>query len=383
MLSAFKNFFITFLIAALVFGAAAYFATRFLTDTISGIFDMEANELDQILHQNSDTASPDAPVTEPPAAGSDGTDSPRPTIEGDSFNMLFIVTDYQPDIFSDYFPDEDTLTKMEDDIKNNLSSATDILGTAYRRTRACSILLLRADTKRMEYVLTPFPSAIRVHTASGDHSIADLYNLYGTDYLLSQISAMTGLILDHYLLVNVTELYEIVAELGGIPLYLSEEIYYNGKVATTNKPAPEEAENLPLLYPIGKTTVDAPGSVALMMTEDYDNGISERTKLMTDFFIGMMEKLTAKSEAELTAFYDSICEKSLIETSFTPKDMVSQIKLIRAFGSEDLKISILEYPGQFFKATETEAAYFLPNTASGVNLFKIYRPYQLTDKKAS
>ena len=62
MLSAFKNFFITFLIAALVFGAAAYFATRFLTDTISGIFDMEANELDQILHQNSDTASPKAPL---------------------------------------------------------------------------------------------------------------------------------------------------------------------------------------------------------------------------------------------------------------------------------------------------------------------------------
>jgi len=39
MLSAFKNFFVTFLIAAIVFGAVGYFATRFLTDTITGIFD--------------------------------------------------------------------------------------------------------------------------------------------------------------------------------------------------------------------------------------------------------------------------------------------------------------------------------------------------------
>ena len=43
MLSAFKNFFVTFLIAALIFGTGAYFAVRFLTDTISGIFDMDAS----------------------------------------------------------------------------------------------------------------------------------------------------------------------------------------------------------------------------------------------------------------------------------------------------------------------------------------------------
>ena len=69
MLSAFKNFFVTFLISALVFGAAAYFATQFLTETISGIFDAESSELDHILNPGTDTAVT-PPVTEPPIAGS-------------------------------------------------------------------------------------------------------------------------------------------------------------------------------------------------------------------------------------------------------------------------------------------------------------------------
>ena len=98
-MSALKNFVITFLISALIFGSVAYFATQFLTDTITGIFDAEKNELDSILYpaNPADTTSPD---NHPPQNGDDP--STERVIEGDSFNMLFIVTDYQPDIFTDY-----------------------------------------------------------------------------------------------------------------------------------------------------------------------------------------------------------------------------------------------------------------------------------------
>ena len=78
MLSAFKNFFVTFLIAALVFGAGAYFAAQFLTDTITGIFDAEASELDEILNPSQ---NPTPSVTEPvdPSAG---TQTPAEELEG-------------------------------------------------------------------------------------------------------------------------------------------------------------------------------------------------------------------------------------------------------------------------------------------------------------
>ena len=100
MLSAFKNFFITFLVAALVFGVAAYFATRFLTDTITGIFEEESDVLDSILNPTETASPPETSGTEdPPPVEDDPLD-----IEGDSFNMVLIVTDYQPDVFSDYLP---------------------------------------------------------------------------------------------------------------------------------------------------------------------------------------------------------------------------------------------------------------------------------------
>ena len=72
-MSALKNFVITFLISALIFGSVAYFATQFLTDTITGIFDAEKSELDSILNPSnpSDTTpSTDQTKTIRPPNGS-------------------------------------------------------------------------------------------------------------------------------------------------------------------------------------------------------------------------------------------------------------------------------------------------------------------------
>ena len=369
MLSAFKNFFVTFLIAALVFGSVAYFATRFLTDTITGIFDAEENELDQILNPTTDSgAVTSAPVTEPPVKPD--TPNPEDVIQGESFKMLFIVTDYQPDIFNDYLPSDDQLAAMQ----NDPSVTTGVLGTAYRRPRACAVLLLRADKERSEFTFTAFPSAMRVSTSSGEQSMADLYNLYGRDFIVSEVASLTGLEIDYDLLLNITELSDIVTELGGIPMYFSKELYYNGRISTTVKPSDEDKDFLPLLYGIGKNNVDGPGAVALLMNEDYSTGVAERCVTLVTFFTELLNKLTAMSEADLTAFYDNLCEDALIDTTFTVKELVSHADLIYAYTREDFKKTTLSYPGRFVAATETSEAYFEPNTKEGLALFKKYRP---------
>ena len=371
MLSALKNFFVTFLIAALVFGACAYFAAQFLTDTITGIFDAEANELDQILNPTTDNSH--TSVTEP-VDPSSGTQVPSEEIEGKSFNMLFIVTDYQPEMFRDYLPIGEELDKLEAQEKQ-----TDILGTSYRRPRACAVMLLRADKERKEFTLTSFPSNMRIQTPAGAYALADLSNLYGTSYIISEVAAMTGLTVDHYLLVNVTELYEIINALGGISMYTPKTIYYNGLVSTTVKPSDKELDILPMLYSIGMNTIDGPGSVAIMTNEEYEGGVTYRNTLVTDFFKGVMAKLLEKSEADLSAFYDAVCENAWVETTFTPKDLVAQIDLIYAFASEDFKVTVLEYPGKFVSRTETGEAYYEPNTTAGLKAFLPYRPYEQTN----
>lgn len=374
MLSAFKNFFVTFLIAALIFGSVAYFATQFLTDTITGIFDAEKNELDEILH----SSTPDTtPVTEPTDPGTDDPSTDR-VIEGDSFNMLFIVTDYQPDIFHDYLPTDDELADME----NEDASYTGLLGTPFRRTGTCATVLLRADKERKEFTFTVFPSVMQVYTASGNQSGADLYNLYGRDYIISQVSAMTGLTVDYYLVVNVTELSQIITNLGGINMYLTNDLYYNGQIATTKKPAPGEEDLLPLLYTIGNNTIDGPGSTALMVHNEIASAadMNARNTFLVNFLTAVMDKLTAMPETDLTAFYDDICANAMVDTTFAVPDFISEISLIYAWNDASFKKTTLEYPGRYVAATDSSAGYFEPNIDQAIHLFKNYRRLPGTDQ---
>ena len=371
MLSAFKNFFITFLVAALIFGAIAYFATQFLTETISGIFDSESNELDSILNPTpSNTESPDN--TNTPGTDDRPVTDPEEEITGESFNMLFVVTDYQPDMFTDYRPDAETLGQMQNE------SAADhfgVLSAPFRKTRAVSVVLLRADKERREFTYTVFPAATRITTSSGDHTLGDLYELYGLDFIINTVSGISGLTVDYHLAVNVTELYEIVNAMGGFHLYFTKELYYNGFVATSEKPSPETANNPPLLYDIGKNTVDGSGVIALMMWDDTTSAAThtERNTLLVNTLSAILEKLTSLPEAEFTALYDRICTEGWVETTFTPKDLVAQIELIYKIKDESFIKKTLDYPGRFIAATETADAYFAPSTGSAITLFKNYR----------
>ncbi len=373
MLSAFKNFFVTFLIAALIFGSVAYFATQFLTDTITGIFDAEKNELDEILH----SSTPDTtPVTEPTDPGLTDPSTDR-VIEGDSFNMLFIVTDYQPDIFHDYFPSDDDLADME----NDEATFTGLLGTPFRRIGTCATVLLRADKERKEFTFTVFPSVMRVTTSAGSVSGSDLYSLYGRDHIVSRVSAMTGLSIDYYLVVNVTELSQIISNMGGINMYLTSDLYYNGQIATTQKPAPGEEDLIPLLYTIGNNDIDGAGATALMMHNEMDSAatVNARNTFLVSFLTAVMDKLTAMPETDLTAFYDDICANAMVDTTFAVPDFISEISLIYAWNDPAFKKTTLEYPGRYVSATDSAAGYFEPNINQAINLFKNYRPLPEAD----
>ena len=376
MLSAFKNFIVTLLVAALVFGVAAYFATRFLTDTITGIFEQESDELDQILN----------PTTTAPAVTETNTPTPVPPenepdpVAGDSFNMLFIVTDYQPDIFSDYLPTDADLAALSKQEEIPLG----ILSASYRRPRACAVLLVRADKERREFTVTVFPSLTRVLTASGNQTLDNLYNLYGRDYIVSKASAMTGLPIDYSLMINITEVSDVVAELGGFSMYISRDLYYNGSVSTSVRPTGEEEQLLPKLYSIGSNNVDGPGAVALLMNEEYASGadVAAHNSVLITMFTEIMNKLTAMEGAAATAFYEKLCEDALIDTNFSPTEFVDRLELIFAWRDETFHRTSLEYPGRFVPATPEETAYYEPNTPAGVALFRNYRRI-LTDNKAA
>ncbi|MBQ3126560.1 MAG: hypothetical protein IJC15_05760, partial [Clostridia bacterium] len=91
MLSAFKNYAITFLIAAVIFSLIAFGVVQIVMDSLSDSFFVTPN----------DPENPDRPTvtTAPPV-----TDPPEP-LNGASFNILLLGVDYAPHRYYDYDPD--------------------------------------------------------------------------------------------------------------------------------------------------------------------------------------------------------------------------------------------------------------------------------------
>ena len=98
MLSAFKNFGVTFLIAAVVFGVIAYFATGFVTNTVTDILDNEKSKLNEIM-QDPDAEEVPQETTDPDI---NPLDEQLP--EGKSFNFLVLTTNDRCDLYDDYEP---------------------------------------------------------------------------------------------------------------------------------------------------------------------------------------------------------------------------------------------------------------------------------------
>jgi len=225
MLSALKNFGVTFLISAALFGIIAYFATGFVTSTVSSILDKEGEELDNIIQNDpsGDETSPDA------SANPDGEDQ---VPEGESFNFLVITTDYRPDLYNDYQP---TLDLMLD--HNWYSTAPEdtmgSLSTEYRENGAASIVLVRVDKERRQFIYSYFTPEPQVYTTTGYHTLSDVYTLYGKEAVAEHIHAMTGLRVKYTTLINGYNFDELISVLGTVTAGLNKDIYRDGTGAYT------------------------------------------------------------------------------------------------------------------------------------------------------
>ncbi|HPU17399.1 MAG TPA: hypothetical protein PLZ27_01865, partial [Bacillota bacterium] len=98
MLTAIRNFVIVFAISAVIFGVIGYAITGFIVDNVLSI----ANSPDETGISTDTDTSNDSETTKTP----DTDNIPKyEDLEGRSFNILLIGTDYRPDDFNDYKED--------------------------------------------------------------------------------------------------------------------------------------------------------------------------------------------------------------------------------------------------------------------------------------
>ncbi len=262
MLSAFKNFFITLLIAALIFGLIGFFTTKYLSDIITDILD----------GNNSGT-----PVINAPDETDDEGDKVPDDLkvpDGESFTMLFVGTDYRPDLYTNYYTTleefqkivdeakdkatetEDTKKSDKDDKKTNTEKADatekaetkkaddtttsksrakdepaeikepdSVLKTEIRYIRATWIVLVRADKENREYVSCYISPETAVNAPCGESDLGEVYGLYGLNTLTEFVSAMTGLEIDYRFVLDGEHQKKIADVLGGVEFELDSNIY--------------------------------------------------------------------------------------------------------------------------------------------------------------
>lgn len=283
MLSAFKNFGVTFLIAALLFGVLAYFATGFVTSTMNSIMTDEEDELSEIM-QNEDNRNLAGEQTDSPNGEQTGDER---VPEGESFSFLIVTTDYRPDLYDNYMP---TLEHMYETDWNSISASDTrgCLSGEYREPKASSIILVRADKEAGQYTYTYFSPETQVYTTTGYHTLGEVYGFYGKQTLAEHIHVMTGIKIKYTILLNAYNFDEFVELCGTQTINLTKDIYRDSAGNCTTQV---------------ETTKDVVGEDGNTQTEHIPNTLvlsAGEIELNAENF-DILNSVTEKNSADVTA----------------------------------------------------------------------------------
>ncbi len=373
---ALKNFGITFLISALIFSVVSYFMVGFLTSTVNGILDEENNRLEALF-----TDSPD--VTEDPDE-KDPADIPK--VNGDSFSVLFALTDKREDVFK-YLPEgEDEIKAITTDQEKSFG----VLAEDYHTVKVKSIVLVRVSKETGEFSIIPVPAISRIYTqmGAGTTALEDVMYFYDKDYFVQKVSAMTGVVPDYTVIANISEMDDVVKAVGGFTCKVGDDIYSDGTnyfpepppettviettVAETEPPekgedgkkdeTTEEEEVIVIEKVVsrGNVTVGPSNVEALLLYEGYvDDGVDIRYQIHIEFIKGILGNLSGMDNGKLSNVYNNLKDK--IEIDMTEDQLLKKGDILRAYKKFDK--DVLDYPGKM------EGDYFNPDIDVAVRKF--------------
>lgn len=428
MLSAFKNFGITFLISAVLFGFIAYFATGFVTNEMNDLIAEEKTHLDEIIQnpdisETSDTESVDPIETDPV-----GSDSELIIPEGDSFNFLVISTDYRPDLYTTYMP---TSSIMSETDWNSVASSETLgcLSSDYRDINVTSIVLVRVDKEDRQFTYTYITPYTRVYTTSGYQTLSSVYNFFGKQTVADYVHSLTGIEIKYTFLINAYNLDELTNLIQGVTVYAPKDVYSDGKYNTLNFETivekktdgdSKQTEHIPNTFIIsaGEKKLDFSNIYHLTtVIEHSDSDLKVKETYMTQMIQRYLEYLASLEEDRLKILIAQLItkssdwsnieglisdqqmnspdsdqsnenqqvvgEKTWIGTTFEPdtpiietdnysmNDFDSIVELIGAVKYFDNVL--VSYPFEYHAADENNDEYFAANIQEGLEQFMQYR----------
>ncbi len=347
MLSATKNFFLTFLIALVIFSMIAYMLVGLVLNNLLGIGEET-------------TLAPEDTVSDP-----ENNDSGSIGIQfgdtGESFNILLIGTDYRPSEFVDYDPemlerlygivnDEVTAVPPPSDIAPKPGSVVSdekyqsqdgivaddgslifsggFYSIDYRVIETDALVLLRADKEREQFTITVFPTDAYVDMNGRYFKLSEIYGRYGLEVLLDKIYAITGMTIDHHAVISMTDFPQLVDTLGGITYNVPFDMKYVDYAGGINIDLKKGAQRL-----------DGNGVLDLLMFDNYTDGGS-RSKTTVEVmkkFITTFVSITNYNRAP-----DVFAKlEQLADTNFTLNDFKNNLDLIFKYAHNNREVAVV------------------------------------------
>lgn len=356
-----RNFGITLGISFVILGIVAIFASRFVANTVCGVFTGDgAKDLSEVL----------TPVETTGASGEELDERFTRELTGSSFTWLMVVTDKRPSVYDNYFPEKDEIEDIDEE------DAFGLLGKDYRYIGAAGIVLVHANVDLREYTVMAIPSITRVETGSGEYNLSEIYSYFGIDYLKAKVEGLTGMTVDQYTVLNCTDLVSLANVIGGIDCKIPVDIYSNGSLYVSKPPEKsdtEEDKDAPAyeleLEKSDVTKLSAKLEAALLY-HDYADGVDDEMTILQSFAQGVLKNLSKSSESGLLTYYEGLKNK-FRESSLDQAVVKDAAEVVQAYSW--LEVQTLAYPGRFVPAKGSQGAYFNPDVEGAVQYFYKYR----------
>jgi LCP family protein required for cell wall assembly len=347
MLSATNNFFLTFLIALVIFSMIAYMLVGLVLNNLLGI--------------SEETTVPSEDTASGPEDNDPGSIGIQFGNTGESFNILLIGTDYRPSEFVDYDPQ--MLERLYGIVENEVLPAqppSDIApkpgsvvsdksfqspdgvlaengslifsggfyNIDYRMIETDALVLLRADKERQQFTITVFPTDAYVDMNGRYFKLSEIYGRYGLEVLLDKIYAMTGMTIEHHAVISMTDFPQLVDTLGGITYNVPFDMKYTDYAGGIDIDLKKGAQRLN-----GEDVLD------LLMFNNYTDGGS-RSKTTVEVmkkFITTFVSITNYNRApDVFAKLETLCD-----TDFTLNDFKNNLDLIFKYAHNNREVSVV------------------------------------------
>ncbi len=328
-----RNFFITFLIALIVFGTCAYFITGFVSDSILNLIN------------GGDVTETTEPLQDDNPGGAEEVIKPivDDEIEGESFNILLVGTDYRPSLNKDYHPDIASHYPKFASSEKLIGYKGTLPEYPYRTVSADAIVLVCVNKTTRTVACINLPSYMRVEYSGGETTLGDLYFEKGFDIFKDKVSAITGAEIDYFALTSIELLVSIVDKIGPVTYNVPCDMEYT-----------DDANGLVISLKAGSQPIDGAKAAALLAYDSYAvSSGNSRAKTTLSFLITLARKMTNPSNlAKANTIFANIGKH--IYTDVKSGDLSANLELVFSLAGFDFVT--MEYPVNIAGMPNTNAA---------------------------